>query len=180
MRTTLLLPFLLAPAVSLSQPMPAESRDNIHTLLDNHEKITRTVTLTDDGYVAVTESDDPELAKVLRAHIAQMEARLKEGLMVRRWDPAFVEVVAHFDQMETRMEPTGKGLKMTVKGKTPEAVKVAQNHAAIVTEFAHEGWTAHDRTHRTVLDSSSVSSRGGCACGNCGGHGRGGRHRGGR
>lgn len=180
MRTTLLLPFLLAPAVSLSQPMPAESRDNIHTLLNYHEKITRTVTLTADGYVAVTESDDPALAKVLREHAGQMEARLKEGLMVRRWDPAFVEIVAHFDRMVTRMEPTEKGLKMTVKGKTPEAVKVAQNHAAIVTEFVHEGWDGHNREHKTVLDSSSASSGGGCACGRCGGHGRGGRHHGGR
>ena len=179
MRIVAVVLLVLIPLAAFGQPMPAESRDAIHTLLNNHEKLTRTVTLTDDGYVAVTESNDPELAKVLRAHIAQMEARLKEGLMVRRWDPAFVEVVAHFDQMETRMEPTEKGLKMTVKGKTPEAVKVAQNHAGIVTDFVNSGWDGHNREHKMVLESSSVSGSTGCCGGGCGG-GRGHGHRGGR
>ncbi len=51
------------------------------------------------------------------------------------------------------MEPTKKGLKMTVTGKTPAAIKVAQNHASVNTDFAANGWEAHDRDHAAVLKS---------------------------
>lgn len=133
------------------QGMPPALRENIHTLFDRHDTVRRTVTETDDGYVSVTESDDPRVAGALREHVAQMEARLKEGFGVRRWDPAFPEYAAHYRDMEVKMEPTDKGLRVTVKGRTPEAVRVARNHATVVSDFAAHGWEAHDRSHPAVL-----------------------------
>lgn len=158
MKTLKLLPLLgialvgLVDPISLSaQGMPPEARKNIHQLFNQHAKVTRSVTLTPQGYVAVTESTDPQVAAALREHVGQMEARMKSGRMVRRHDPAFAEFGRHYDDMTLVVEPTRTGLKVTVTGKTPEAIRVAQNHATVVTDFAAHGWEAHDRDHAAVL-----------------------------
>jgi len=130
--------------------MPAVARTNIHVLFDNHSKLTREVTKTAKGYVAVTESDDPKVAAALREHVQQMSSRLESGLMVRRWDPAFAEYVANYKDIEHKFEKTAKGVRMTVAGKTPKAIKVARNHAAVVSDFVKDGWQAHDRSHPAV------------------------------
>ncbi len=138
-------------STGFAQGMPPEARKNIHALFNQHEAVTRTVTLTQDGYVAVTESNDPKLAATLKEHVAQMEKRLQSGLMVRRHDPAFAEFAAHYRDIRHTVEATEKGLKVTVTAKTADAVRVAQNHANVVSDFAAHGWEAHDRDHAAVL-----------------------------
>lgn len=163
----------------LAQGMPAETRDNIHALLNNHSSITRSVTLTDDGYVSKTESSDTAVTRILREHVAQMQERLESGLMVRRWDPAFAEYVKHYSDIEHTMTPTESGLTMTVRGKTPEAIQVARNHAEAVTDFVTSGWEGHNRTHPAVLDSAKTARSDKACCGNCrGGGGKGAKHMG--
>jgi hypothetical protein len=149
-----------SPSQVRAQGMPPEAREKIHHLFDNHGKIKRTVTVTDTGYTALTESDDPATAAALKAHVKQMSARLKSGLMVRRWDPAFAEYVTHYDEMEHRYEATEKGMKATVNGKTPLAIKVAQNHAKAVSDFAANGWEAHDCQH-PAIEGGTDNSPGG-------------------
>jgi hypothetical protein len=137
---------------SEAQRMPPEARRAIHGLFDGHSALRREVTTIPDGYVAVTESDTPELAAFLKAHVSQMEERLGKGLPVRPHDPAFAEYAKHRKDITHVVEATGKGLKVTVRGKTPEAVLVARNHAKVVTDFASHGWEAHDRDHPTALN----------------------------
>ena len=153
-----------------AQGMPPESRKNIHTLFSNHDKVTRTVEKTGKGYVATTESDDPMVVAALREHIKQMSSRLESGLMVRRWDPAFAEYVAHYKDIKHRFEKTKKGVRMTVTGKTPEAIKVAQNHAGVISEFVKDGWSAHDRSHPAAAEMKEATSAppGFCARGGTG------------
>ncbi|MCB1127443.1 MAG: hypothetical protein KDM81_13190 [Verrucomicrobiae bacterium] len=143
---------LLAPGPAGAQGMSAEERSSIHTLLNGHAELTREVRLTPEGYVAITETDNPALAKVLQEHVGQMEQRLGSGRMVRRWDPAFAEFIPHYPDINHRIEKTAKGLKVTVTGRTPEAVKVARNHARVVSDFVKTGWEGHDRLHPAVLD----------------------------
>lgn len=138
-----------------AQGMPAEARANIHALFGQHTNISRSVTMTKDGYVAVTESKDPQLAKILREHVSQMRKRLQSGRMLRGWDPAFREMVEHYDDITHRVETTTNGLKITVKGKTPAAIQVARNHAKIVSQFAKNGWDEHDVRHPRVVDVAS-------------------------
>lgn len=132
--------------------MPEAERAQIHALFENHAKIQRTVTPTKDGYVALTESDDPKVAKALQTHVTQMGDRLESGLRVRRWDPAFDEYVNHYADMDHQFEKTAKGVKMTVKGRTDAAAKVARNHASVVSAFVAHGWAEHDRRHDAVAD----------------------------
>lgn len=142
-----------------AQGLPAESRENIHALFNQHTNVIRKVTLTKDGYVAVTESKDPKLAKILREHVAQMSNRLESGRMIRGWDPAFRELREHYDGISHQVEATEHGLKIVVKGKTPEAIQVAQNHAKIVSRFAAHGWDEHDVRHpRAVVGDPNVTA----------------------
>lgn len=131
--------------------MPAEAREAIHTLFNQHEQIVRKLTLTDTGYVATTTSTNAAVAAALQKHVRQMSDRLKSGLMVRRWDPAFAEYAAHYDQIEHQFETMDGGIRATVSGKNAEAIKVAQNHAQVIVDFAAHGWEAHDRSHPAAL-----------------------------
>lgn len=158
---------VLLPSLSLGQGMPPEARKNIHTLFDHHKSIHRTVEPTDTGYVAVTESDDAKVAAALKAHVAQMGERLKSGMMVRRWDPAFAEYVRYYDDMEHRVESIEKGLRVVVNGKTAEAVKVAQNHAGVILDFVDHGWEAHDRRHPAAVAAAPEAGPGGEGRGAC-------------
>lgn len=155
---TLLLALLAASSLSSNScaqskggpGMPAEAREQIHALFDAHDKINRDLKLTAEGYTALTESDDPKVAAALKKHVKQMQARLGEGLSVRRWDPAFAEYCDHYAEMDHEFTTTDKGVRMTVKGRTANAVKIAQNHAKVVSAFAAHGWSEHDKKHDTV------------------------------
>lgn len=127
--------------------MPPEARERIHSLFDSHAKIRRTVTLAPDGYTAVTESDDPKVAATLKQHVGQMQKRLEFGLSVRRWDPAFAEYSDHYADLKHDFAATEKGVRMTVRGRTPAAVKAAQNHAKVLSAFIARGWSEHDKQH---------------------------------
>ena len=152
--------------------MTDDFRGAIHSLFAEHEKVKRSVELTDDGYRATTTSDDPEVAATLKKHVAQMESRLEGGLGVRHWDPAFVELREHYDDMAIKVENVEKGVSVSVVGKTPAAIKVAQNHAKIVSGFVKKGSEQMHATHPAVVAKSDddagapVAQKSGC--GDCG------------
>lgn len=130
--------------------LPQEAKEQIHLLFENHASIRRETRPTADGYTALTESDDPKVAAALKKHVRQMEERLGSGLAVRRWDPAFAEYVAHYKDMEHQFSTTEKGVRMTIKGKTLDAVKVARNHAAVISAFVAHGWKEQSVKHGAV------------------------------
>lgn len=72
------------------------------------------VTLTEKGYTARTVSEDP----------------------------AFAEFFQHNDDLETKILVVEKGVEVEAPGKTPKAIKVAQNQARIIRGFVEkgEGW----------------------------------------
>jgi hypothetical protein len=129
-------------------PLPAEQRELIHDLAQNHQKLLRKVELVAKGYTATTTSDDKKLAEKLKKHFRYMEKRLDSGAMVRRWDPAYAEMTEYYDQLEVKAEELPNGLRVTVTGTTPEAVQVARNHASIVTKFVKEGASEVEKKHK--------------------------------
>ena len=131
-------------------PLPQWQRDLIHALAENHKKLIRKVDLTKKGYVATTTSEDKKLAGKLKKHFRYMKKRLDSGAMVRRWDPAYAEMTDYYDQLEVKAEELPKGLKVTITGKTPEAIKVARNHAAIVTSFVKRGPDEVSKRHKAA------------------------------
>ena len=152
MKKLLLIPIFLASAVtanaeSFRGPLPEEQQDIIHYMAEHHAELSRMVTMTESGYRAVTTTENKELVNKLHAHVAYMKKRLDSGAMVRRWDPAYAEMVEHYEDLDAKITPIEKGLEVTVSGKTPRAIKIAQNHANIVTSFAKEGFPSVERKH---------------------------------
>lgn len=127
-------------------------QEAIHTLFENHEKITRTVELTETGYRARTVSDDPEIASTLQKHVREMRKRLGAGMMIRRWDPAFAELVEHYKEIDHDFKEVKGGVEMIATGKTPDAVKVTQNHAKIISGFVKEGPSQMHESHPGALN----------------------------
>jgi intracellular sulfur oxidation DsrE/DsrF family protein len=133
-------------------------QEAIHKLFDNHEKVKRTVEITADGYKARTVSEDPEVAKTLQKHVREMRERLGAGLMIRRWDPAFAELVEHYKDIDHEFKEVEGGVEVVVKGKNPEAVKVAQNHAKIVSGFARIGPDQMHESHPRALGAGDKAA----------------------
>ncbi len=153
MKTIFLIPIF--SVISLvyvhAQGMPVENRDTIHELLGAHTKIKREVKLTDNGYTATTTSEDKEVVRALQRHVGQMEARMKKGLMVRGWDPAYVEFVNHYDDIKITIKDIDNGVRVVAKGKTEDAKKVAKNHAGIITKLVAKGFDEAHKAHAAVL-----------------------------
>lgn len=126
----------------------------------SHEAFDRAVELTKEGYRARTVTEDSELATLLQKHVAQMAERLDGGLSVRHWDPAFAEMREHYDDMEVSLENIAGGVQVTVVGKTPEAIKVARNHAAIVSGFVEKGESRMHTPHATALKGKPSKENG--------------------
>lgn len=135
-------PRTTSPKAAATDPLPGRSP---------HEELTREVKLLDDGYQATTTTKNKELAAKLKEHVAYMQKRLGSGAFVRRWDPAFVEMVQYHNQLATKVELLEEGMKVVVTGKTPEAIAVAQNHAKIVSQFAKQGYDAVREAHEPAL-----------------------------
>lgn len=152
---------------------PGGFQEAIHTLFANHTKIKRTVELTKTGYKARTLSDDPVIASTLQKHVREMRERLGSGLMIRRWDPAFAELVEHYAEIDHEFKEVEGGVEMIATGTTPEAVKVIQNHARIVSGFVDKGPAQMHKSHARALDKSSApteapdGSRADAACPKC-------------
>lgn len=141
---------------SIASGMPVELRDTIHGLFDSHQAFTREVTETAEGYVSKTTSDNPDAAKLLQTHVKQMEGRLKDGLMVRGWDPAYAEFVRYYDDIDIQITNIDNGISIVAIGKTPEAKAVARNHAGIISQFINHGWKEHDKTHAAVYSQQGA------------------------
>lgn len=141
-------------------PLPVEQRKIIMEMAKRHDDFKRVVKMNEKGYTATTTTTDKALAAKLKAHLKYMEARLDSKAMVRRWDPAFVELVEHYDQLDTKITALDNGIRVEVIGKNANAVKVAQNHARIVTGFTKEGAKAVERKHKAVLTEPAVENGG--------------------
>ncbi|MCP5539958.1 MAG: hypothetical protein H7A53_03195 [Akkermansiaceae bacterium] len=162
-------PPLLAgpPANQGGHGVEADFRGAIHALFDAHAELDRSVTLTEDGYRAETTSENPEVAATIQRHVREMRDRLDDGFSVRHWDPAFVEFRQYYDQLETAIEEIPGGVRVVVKGKTPEAAKVAQNHAKIISGFVAKGSEQMHQTHPVALSSTEVPAAPRGCCGAC-------------
>jgi uncharacterized protein YdcH (DUF465 family) len=145
------LPLSASAAPPMRGPLPEEQQQIIAEMAKRHLDFKRVVEVTKDGYQATTTTADKDLAAKLKSHLKYMSARLDSKAMVRRWDPAFVELVEYYDQLDTKITELEDGVRVVVTGKNANAVKVAQNHAKIVTGFTKEGDKAVEREHEPAL-----------------------------
>jgi hypothetical protein len=116
----------------------------IRTMLVNHDRITRTVTNLPNGIRTVTESDDPELAGLIKKHVTDMGKRVGAGD-----DPGLpIEsdnlhaIFRDKDKLHTTYETTTKGIVVVQTSDDPKTVAALQAHASEVTDLVQGGMAA--------------------------------------
>jgi hypothetical protein len=129
----------------------------IHELIVNHDRIKRIVTNLPDGIRTVTESDDPQIAKVIKEHVASMSQRVSEksdpGLPIE--SPALHSILRNGDKVRTTVEATEKGAIVIQTSTDPEIVAALQQHASEVNDLVRDGMAA---AHSTMMNQTATAA----------------------
>jgi hypothetical protein len=128
----------------------------VHDLVMNHTKIKRTVTNLPDGIRTVTESDDPQVAQTIKAHVASMSQRLKDGREFNIFSPTLPVLFENRDKIKSVVEVTEKGSIVTRTSTDTKVVAALQGHAAEVNELVQEGPVAMMRGMMTRMAGGSA------------------------
>ncbi len=118
-----------------------------HQLFEHRTEINRQVIARADGIETVTESKNPEVTRLLQAHVASMLARVKEGRPIHQRDPLFVELFKHADQIAVKYEPTAGGVRVIETSKDAYVVKLLRAHAEVVSAFLANGMSEMMKNH---------------------------------
>lgn len=127
----------------------------VHEMLAGHEKIKRSVENLPDGIRTVTESDDPQVAQALKAHVASMEQRLKDGRIFNLFSSTLPVLFDNKDKLRTTVEMTENGSIVTQTSADAEVVAALQAHAGEVDELARDGMAAMMRGMRMRMMGAS-------------------------
>lgn len=119
----------------------------IHELLDNGSKVTRTVTTRPDGVETLTESDDPDIAKTIQAHVVSMYGRVTEGRPIHMRDPLFRAIFEHASQITMAHQLTPRGIRVTETSTDPYVVKLIHAHAEVLNAFIENGRAEAMKNH---------------------------------
>jgi len=123
----------------------------VHEMLQNNTKIKRTITNLPDGIRTVTESDDPQVAQYIKAHVASVQKRLGEGRVFNLFSPTLPLLFERKDKINTSVETTEKGVIVTQTSSDTEVVAALQAHALEVSELARDGMAAMMRNMRARM-----------------------------
>jgi hypothetical protein len=123
----------------------------VHGMLQGHDKIRRSVTNLPDGIRTVTESDDPQVAQLIKSHVASMAKRLEEGRIFNLFSPTLPVLFENKEAVKTAVETTPKGAIVTQTASDPKVVAALQAHAAEVSELAQDGMAAMMRAARARM-----------------------------
>ena len=119
--------------------------DLVHDLLMDHTRIRRTVVNLPNGIQTVTESDDPKVAQTIKAHVASMSERLKDGREFNIFSTTLPVLFENRDKIKSEVTVTEKGSIVTRTSSDPKVVAALHGHAAEVTELVQEGMVAMRR-----------------------------------
>lgn len=121
--------------------------DVLHFLLDNHEKISRTVKRLENGVETLTESDDPAIARKIQEHVEWMQWRVEGPHPIRMRDPLFAELFRHTAQIKMSRVDTEKGVRVTETSDDPHVARLIQAHADVVSQFVAHGFAEAMKNH---------------------------------
>jgi predicted methyltransferase len=135
------------PVGMLTRQDPGSGTDMglVMDLVHNNTKIKRTVTHLPDGIKTVTESDDPRVAQAIKAHVASMSGRLKDGREFNIFSTTLPVIFDNADKIKSAVEMTDKGAVVIQTTANAKVAAALQAHASEVTELVQEGPTAFHR-----------------------------------
>lgn len=140
-----------------------------HTLVFNHDALTRTIEKIPGGVRTVTTTSDPALVPVLQAHPKEMEALYADGGRVRAWDPLFAELAEVHDRVTMVWKDLDNGIEVEVTSGDPAVVRLIRAHANKVSEFVNRGVEAmHEPTPLPEgYEAGSIEAAPAACCGRC-------------
>jgi len=118
----------------------------VHELLVNHDKITRSVTILPNGIRTVTESTDPQIANLIKAHVASMDQRLQEGKEFNVASPTLPTIFQNAAKIRAQIEQTANGVIVTQTSDDPATVTALHAHASEVSDLVQNGMVAFMRS----------------------------------
>jgi uncharacterized protein YdcH (DUF465 family) len=114
-------------------------------LLEHHQALARETERLENGIIARTTSDDPELAKVLQAHVEGMEKRFGMGRAIRSWDPLFAALFEYKDQIRMEYRTIENGVEAKLTADDPKLIELIHSHDLTLHGFVDEGFEAGKR-----------------------------------
>jgi hypothetical protein len=126
-------------------------RQLVHTMIEGHDRIKRTVTNLPNGIKTVTESDDPQVAQTIKTHVASMVQRVDERRVFNLFSPTLPVLFENKDKIKTKVETTDKGSIVTQTSSDAAVVAALQAHAVEVSDLAREGRVAMMRSARAAM-----------------------------
>lgn len=120
---------------------------DFHRLLANREKIRREVVNLSNGIDTVTRSDDAEVGRVLKTHVAAMAKRIEDGRAIHARDPLFAEVFRNAKHIAVKVEQLADGVHVVETSSDPYTVTLLQEHADVVNLFLERGMSEMHRDH---------------------------------
>jgi hypothetical protein len=122
----------------------------LRELFVKHKAIQRSVVNLPNGIQTLTETDDVDVRESLVGHTAGMLARMesKRDPEVRIQSPTLKKLFLNADAIDTTLELTEKGVKVTQTSSREDVVALLQAHAAEVSDLVDRGMAAvHERMH---------------------------------
>ncbi len=114
----------------------------VMALFRNHQSIRRTVEDLPNGIRATTESDDPQVAALIRAHVAAMYQRIALNRPFTMMSPTLPALFRNKQRYDRRLTMTPKGVAVTETSADRHLVAVIQAHGREVTGFVNDGMAA--------------------------------------
>lgn len=152
----------MGPAAMLTT-QDANSTTDMRLVMDlvhNHTKIKRTVTPLPDGITTVTESDDPRVAQAIKAHVASMSGRLKDGREFNIFSTTLPVIFDNADKIRSVVEMTDKGAIVTRTSTDAKVVTAMQAQAGEVSELIRDGPRGFHRGLNARMAMGSHGPRG--------------------
>jgi hypothetical protein len=118
-----------------------------HQLFEHRTEINRQVLRREDGIETVTESKNPEVTRLLQAHVASMLARVKDARPIHQRDPLFAELFRYADRIDAKYELTAGGVRVIETSKDAYAVKLLYAHAEVIGAFLANGMPEMMKNH---------------------------------
>jgi len=116
--------------------------NTVMALFAHHSTIHRRVEELPNGVRAFTESDDPNVASLLQAHVAHMYGRVDRGNVFAMMSRTLPTLFRNAERYRRRLSSTSRGVSVTETSADPTMVAVIRAHAAEVTAFVNEGMPA--------------------------------------
>ena len=125
-----------------------KEENNLKTIFKTHKEIKRSVVKLKNGIKTITESNNIKLREAIIDHVSMMVTRLEEGKNPKVFiqTPILDKLFDYYDQIETELEITDKGIIVIQTSANKKVVKLLQKHADEVSDMSKRGMVAvHER-----------------------------------